>query len=113
MSDISGIPSRPTPTRRVSRKFRFIVALSIAALIVLIVSLRGIAGFYTDYLWFNSLGFTSVWRGVLFAKVGLALVFIAFTFLLFWVNLFVADRIAPVTDLWDQKKTSSAGTTTP
>ena len=95
MSDISGIPSRPTPTRRVSRKFRFIVAFSIAALIVLIVSLRGIAGFYTDYLWFNSLGFTSVWRGVLFAKVGLALVFIAFTFLLFWVNLFVADRIAP------------------
>ena len=95
MSDISGVPSRPTPTRRVSRKFRFIVALSIAALIVLIVSLRGIAGFYTDYLWFNSLGFTSVWRGVLFAKVGLALVFIAFTFLLFWINLFVADRIAP------------------
>ena len=95
MSDISGVPSRPTPTRRVSRKLRFIVALSVAALIVLIVSLRGIAGFYTDYLWFGSLGFTSVWRGVLFAKVGLALVFIAFTFLLFWVNLFVADRIAP------------------
>ena len=95
MSDISGVPSRPTPTRRVSRRFRFIVALSIAALIVLIVSLRGIAGFYTNYLWFSSLGFTSVWRGVLFAKVGLALVFIAFTFLLFWINLFVADRIAP------------------
>ena len=38
-------------------------------LLFLVTSLRGIAGFYTDYLWFDELGFTSVWRGVLGAKV--------------------------------------------
>ena len=90
------IRDRPTPSRprRNSRRLRFIVAISIAAIIVLLVSLRGIASFYTNYLWFDSLGFTAVWRGVLFAKIGLALFFIIFTFLLFWINLFVADRIA-------------------
>jgi len=96
MADISGIPT-PSRPRRNPRRLRFIVAISIAAIIVLLVSLRGIASFYTNYLWFDSLGFTAVWRGVLFAKIGLALFFILFTFLLFWINLFVADRIAPRT----------------
>ncbi len=96
MADISGIPT-PSRPRRNPRRLRFIVAISIAAIIVLLVSLRGIASFYTNYLWFDSLGFTAVWRGVLFAKIGLALFFIIFTFFLFWINLFVADRIAPRT----------------
>jgi len=96
MADISGVPT-PRRLRRSSRRLRFILALSVAAIIVLLVSLRGLASFYTNYLWFDSLGFTAVWRGVLFAKIGLALFFIAFTFLLFWINLFVADRIAPRT----------------
>ena len=52
-------------------------------------------GFYTDYLWFDSLGYTSVWSGVLAAKVVLALVFITAMFILLWVNLYIADRIAP------------------
>ena len=96
MSDISGVPT-PSRPRRSSRRFRYIIGISIAAIIILLVSLRGIASFYTDYLWFKSLGFTSVWRGVLFTKIGLALIFISFTFLLFWINLFIADRIAPRT----------------
>ena len=32
---------------------------------------RGIAGFYTDYLWFDALGLSGVFGGVLGAKVGL------------------------------------------
>ena len=51
------------------------LAIAVAALIVLMLSLRGIAGFYTDYLWFDSLGYTAVWRGVLLAQILLALVF--------------------------------------
>ena len=94
MTDISGVPS-PRPRRRFSRRSRVILVLSVVALIVLIVSLRGIAAFYTDYLWFDSLGFSSVWKGVVLTKVGLSGVFMLFTFILLWVNLFVADRIAP------------------
>ena len=61
----------------------------------LIISLRGIAGFYTDYLWFGELHLTAVWRGVLGAKVLLAVVFTVVFFVLMWVNLAIADRLAP------------------
>ena len=95
MTDISGVPSPRGQIRRPNRRFRVIFGLSVVALIVFIVSLRGIAGFYTDYLWFNSLDFAQVWKRVVLTKVGLSLIFILFTFLLLWVNLFIADRIAP------------------
>ena len=64
-------------------------------LFVLATSLRGIAGFYTDYLWFDSLNLAGVWRGVLGAKVALAVIFTGVFFALMWTNLFVADRMGP------------------
>ena len=94
MTDISGVPSSGQ-RRRFSRRARTFLILGIVALIVLIVSLRGIAGFYTDYLWFDSLGFSSVWRRVLLTKFALAGIFMGFTFLLLWANLYIAERIAP------------------
>jgi uncharacterized membrane protein (UPF0182 family) len=73
------------------------VALVVAAvvLVVLITSLRGIAGFYTDYLWFDSVGQSGVFSGVLQAKATLVALFTAGFFLLLWVNLLVVDRAAP------------------
>src|SRR3546814_6954102 len=59
------------------------------------MSLRGIAGFYTDYLWFDSLDRASVWRGVLGAKIALAVIFTGTFFLIMWANLVIADRLAP------------------
>ena len=64
-------------------------------LFVVIASLRGIAGFYTDYLWFDSLNLAGVWRGVLGAKLALAFIFTSAFFLLMWINLVIADRMAP------------------
>jgi uncharacterized membrane protein (UPF0182 family) len=78
-----------------SRRFRIGLLIGIVVLIVLIASVRGLAGFYTDYLWFESVGFTSVFRGVLLTKVLLSIVFIAIFFLLMFVNLTIADRVAP------------------
>jgi uncharacterized protein len=78
-----------------SRRFRIGLLIAVVAVIVLIASLRGLAGFYTDYLWFQSVGFTSVFRGVLLTKVLLSIVFIAIFFLLMFVNLTIADRFAP------------------
>ncbi|MBW3558090.1 MAG: UPF0182 family protein, partial [Actinobacteria bacterium] len=66
-----------------------------AVLFFLLTSLRGVAGFFTDFLWFEELGLVSVWQGVLGAKIGLSLVFTAAFFLLLWLNLVIADRIAP------------------
>ena len=64
-------------------------------LFVLITSLRGIASFYTDYLWFDSLGRAEVWRGVLGAKIALSVIFTGAFFLMMWLNLVIADRLAP------------------
>ncbi|HSK23350.1 MAG TPA: UPF0182 family protein [Egicoccus sp.] len=65
------------------------------AAFILLMSLRGIARFYTDYLWFDSLDQAGVWRGVLGAKVVLALLFILVFFALALANLTIADRLAP------------------
>jgi uncharacterized membrane protein (UPF0182 family) len=65
------------------------------ALFILITSLRGIAGFYTDFLWFDSLGYDAVWRGVLGAQISLAVIFVVIFFAICWVNLYIADRLAP------------------
>jgi uncharacterized membrane protein (UPF0182 family) len=88
------LPRRP---RRAStgRRRRTFLIVAVVVLFVLLTSLRGIAGFYTDYLWFDSLEQGGVWRGVLGAKVVLAVVFMAVFFAVAWVNLFVADRMAP------------------
>ncbi len=85
----------PRRLPRTSRRTRIFLLVGVVAVIVLITSLNGLARFWTDYLWFQSVGFTSVFRGVLLTKVLLALVFIALFFGLLLLNLVIADRIAP------------------
>ena len=87
------LPRRRRP--RIGSRGRIGLVILAVALFVLLTSLRGIAGFYTDYLWFDSLGFSDVFRGVLGAKVVLGLIFTGVFFVLLWVNLLIADRLAP------------------
>ncbi|MGH9278410.1 MAG: UPF0182 family protein, partial [Acidimicrobiales bacterium] len=83
------------PRRRRSTSGRVILLVAIGALVVLLFSLRGIAGFYTDYLWFDELGITSVWKQTLGAKIVLGLVFTGIFFIVMWANLAIADLLAP------------------
>ena len=85
----------PRRLPRSTRRFRITILIVIVALIILVASLRGLAGFWTDYLWFQSVGFTSVFRGVLLTKLLLALVFIGLFFAMMLGNLLIADRFAP------------------
>lgn len=80
---------------RLRRNGRFIVLAVIVALLFGLLSLRGVASFYTDYLWFDALNRASVWRQVLGAKIVLTLIFGAFFFVLMWMNLLISDRSAP------------------
>ncbi len=80
---------------RFSGRGRVILGAVTAVFVVVALSLRGIAGFYTDYLWFDSLGRFDVWSRVLGAKVALTLIFVVIFFVLLWINLFIADRSAP------------------
>jgi uncharacterized membrane protein (UPF0182 family) len=86
------MPRRP---RRSPGRGRTFLVLGAVLLFFLVTSLRGIAGFYTDFLWFDSLHLAGVWRGILGAKLALALIFTTAFFVLMWVNLVIADRLAP------------------
>ncbi len=88
------MPRRPTRGPAAGRGRAWLVVGAVV-LFFLITSLRGFASFYTDYLWFDSLGSSEVWRGVLGAKLALAVIFTGAFFLLMWVNLVIADRLAP------------------
>ncbi len=87
----------PTDVPRRKRPGRTRVGLiGAGALLFLgLTSLRGIAGFYTTYLWFDELRLTSVWSGVLGTKIVLAAVFSAVFFGLLLLNLVIAEHLAP------------------
>jgi uncharacterized protein len=70
---------------------------AVVLIIILLASLRGLAGFYTNYLWFKEVGFSSTWRGLIAAKLVPATVFTLFFFVVMLVNLVIADRLAPRT----------------
>ena len=84
----------PIPIRSISRGRRLLIIIGIA-LFVLLLSLRGIATFWTDYLWFDSVGFGSVWTTLLFTRVILVLLGSLVAFGLLYLNLVVADRLSP------------------
>src|SRR3954469_9015219 len=69
----------------------------VVVVVVLFLSARGLAGFYTDYLWFDSVGFGTTWRGLLWARFAPTAVFTVLFFGLMLISLTVADRLAPRT----------------
>ena len=79
------------PARRRPRR---LLALGIAAALALLLMLRGIATAWTDYLWFASVGATSVWATVVFSQVLLGLVGFVVAAAVVWVNLVVVHRIS-------------------
>ena len=93
----SEMPSRPPRERRLRvprGRARTILIVVLVAVFVLGTSLRGIAGWYTDYLWFDSVGAGDVWRRLLGAQVSLVAIFTLGFFALMWVNLAVAERLS-------------------
>ncbi|MGI9608284.1 MAG: UPF0182 family protein [Acidimicrobiales bacterium] len=74
---------------------RVIAGIVVVAVIALLASFRGILGLYTDYLWYDDLDRTSVWTGILGAQIVLSVVFVSMFFVITWLNLVIADRIAP------------------
>ena len=89
-------PIRRSSSGRSGRfRVRAGVVILIGVLVVLFLSARGLAGFYTDYLWFDSVGFGPTWRGLLWARFAPAAVFTTVFFVLMLASLSIADRLAP------------------
>jgi uncharacterized protein len=82
-------------TRRFSDKGR--IALIAVAVVVVGVLLFGrfFAGFYTDYLWFDSVGRAGVFSTMLRSKLLLFVLFGGTFVALAVLNLVIADRLAP------------------
>ncbi len=87
-------PPRAEPAGGANRG-RIVLGVVAMALVVLALSLRAIATFWTDFLWFDSLDLTSVWTRLISAKVTLGAATGLVFFALLWVNLVIADRLAP------------------
>lgn len=79
----------------VNRQLRAFAIIAVVIFFVVLLSLRGLSGAYTDYLWFDSMALEGVWSRILLAKVVLAAVFIAIFFSILWLNLYLAERMAP------------------
>jgi uncharacterized membrane protein (UPF0182 family) len=86
----------PRSLPRTSRRFRIGVLVAVVVVILLLTTVRGAARFYTSYLWFQEVGFTSVFRGVLLTKLLLAITFCIAFFVMMLVSLTISDRFAPV-----------------
>lgn len=82
-------------SRRFSDKGR-IALIAIAVLVVgLLLFGRFFAGFYTEYLWFDSVGRAGVFSTVLRAKLLLFFMFGGVFVAIAVLNLIIADRLAP------------------
>jgi hypothetical protein len=89
----------PIPFRRSSSRGRRLLFIALGILVLLLLSLRGIATFWTDYLWFDSVGFSSVWTTLVFSRVILVLIATIVAIVLMFLNLVLADRLAPALSL--------------
>ncbi|MCX6429715.1 MAG: UPF0182 family protein [Actinobacteria bacterium] len=86
--------NRPTMPRIPKRRGVLIVTAAIVA--VALAILVSLSGFYSDWLWFKSVDFTSVWKTTLFTKALLFIVFGGLTSLIITANIVIAYRRRPL-----------------
>ena len=67
----------------------------VLGLLVLLFTLRSIATFWTDFLWFDALDLTGVWSTLVFTKVWLVAGATVVAAAVLWLNLWIADRLSP------------------
>lgn len=92
----SDLPKQPRRQRKAgSHRGRIIIIVVAVLLAIIFLSARFVARFYTDYLWFDSLKLSGVFTAVLRAKLALAAIFTSVFFVLLFVNLYIADKLAP------------------
>jgi uncharacterized membrane protein (UPF0182 family) len=72
------------------------LVITAAIVVVAIIALVSMSGFYVDWLWFGSVGFTSVWKTVLMTKATLFIVSGALTSLIIVLNIIIAFRRRPL-----------------
>ena len=77
------------------KKGRAVWSAILAVFVIGGISARSLSGFYVDVLWFDVLGRTDIFWGVLITKITLAAVFVLIFAAVMMLNLWLADRLAP------------------
>ncbi|MHB8457187.1 MAG: UPF0182 family protein, partial [Acidimicrobiales bacterium] len=80
----------------VMRRYQAAILLGIAALVLIVFLLQAIADAYTNYLWYQSINETMIWRSMVETKLGLGAVFSGTFFLACWGSLWAVDKLSPV-----------------
>jgi uncharacterized membrane protein (UPF0182 family) len=75
---------------------RIVIIVAVAVLLLLILSARSLSSFYVNVLWHQSVDRTDVFWGVIRSKATLVGIFSAVFAVLLWINMSIADRLAPV-----------------
>lgn len=70
--------------------------ITIAILVVILVALISLSGFYADWLWFKSVSFTSVWSTVLLTKFTLFVAAGVITAAVVLLNIIIAYKRRPL-----------------
>lgn len=78
-----------------NRARRRLLLWVVAGIVVFLVIVGVLAGFYVDILWFREVGFSGVFWGIFWSRVVLAVIFGAVFFGLLYANLLIARRIRP------------------
>ena len=68
------------------------LAITLTILAVITGALVALCGFYVDWLWFESVGFTGVWSTVLTTKIALFVIAGLLTSLVISLNVYLAFR---------------------
>ena len=101
MRNPSDLPRRQTAggggfrVQRPSRA-RLFLTLIIGIVVALVLSARSIAGFWVDVLWHDSVGQLDVFWTLLLTKAGLGATFVAAMVAILVLNMWIADRLRPV-----------------
>ena len=84
----------PPPARAPGDRRRGLTYL-FAGIVVLYLILTALGTLWTDFLWFQSVGYAGVWQRRWLVGIGLAVFGIIVTFLVLWTTLILADRLGP------------------
>ena len=88
-------PQAPSGSSKAPRR-RGAILLTIAILVVLFIGFTIFASYYTDWLWYRSVGITSVYTTQLWMRLGLFVGFFLIAFATIVLNAYLAYRFRPI-----------------
>ncbi|WP_078500504.1 UPF0182 family membrane protein [Wenjunlia vitaminophila] len=94
MPDRGGSPGPRFRVGRPSRRVRTLL-MTLGVLAVLVIAFVIFAGFWTDWLWYDSINYSSVYTTMMWTKIGLFSVFGVLMALAVGFNIYLAHRLRP------------------